>query len=159
MLLPIYTRRHIIAFAAVDVEDYADVSKHRWFADRYGYVRRQVPTTKGYRAVLLHRAIAEPPAGREVDHIDRNPRNNRRSNLRIASHAENHQNKGSNRNALSRFRGVTFDRRRGKWVAKHKLHGRTHNLGRFSTEQEAAIVAAEFRAKHMPFSTEGRLGV
>lgn len=153
LLLPIYNRRReIVCFAAVDADDYSKLACYRWSVARTGHILRQ---WRGGR-VFLHNAIMSPPTGMEVDHIDRNPRNNRRSNLRICTHAENHQNKGASPNKRSRFRGVAFDRQRGKWVAKHKLNGRTHNLGRFQTEEEAAKVAARFRAKHMPFSVEGR---
>lgn len=37
--------------------------------------------------------------------------------------------------------------------------GRTYNLGRFLSEQDAADAVARFRAEHMPFSSEGRSGV
>ena len=38
----------------------------------------------------------------------------------------------------SRFRGVTWDRNRGKWVAKYKRNQHTVNLGVFDTEEDAA---------------------
>lgn len=147
MLLPLYNQ--IKTFVSLDPEDYATHSQRRWYRwGDYGVHGR----------VLLHRAIIEAPSGLEVDHESLNKRDNRRANLRLATHAQNHQNKASYPGSASRFRGVTFDRShrgRYKWAAKHKLAGRTHNLGRFETEEEAAEAAAAFRRQHMPFSLEG----
>ena len=156
MLLPLYSKKQIVGFASVDMEDYKRLMGFRWLENAGGYCRRHVLTERGYRGRLLHLDVLNPPEGLEVDHIDRNPRNNRRENLRLATHAENHQNKGCYPNKRSRYRGVSFDRARSKWIAKHKLNGKTYNLGRFHSEEEAAEAAARFRAKHMPFSTEGR---
>lgn len=38
----------------------------------------------------------------------------------------------------SRYRGVSFDRQRGRWIARFQYQGRTYKLGRFLTEDEAA---------------------
>ena len=155
MLMPLYNKGQIKTFVRLDPEDYRTHSVHRWYWDKHGYGRRWVRRGAGFRALLLHRSIAGKD-GLEVDHKSLDKRDNRRSNLCVTTHAQNHQNKASYPNTLSRYRGVTFDRRRGKWMAKHKLNGRTHNLGRFESEHEAADVAARFRAEHMPFSAEGR---
>ena len=153
MLLPIYDRaREIVAFASVDEPDYQRVRSHRWCQDKNGYPVRQWHGGRSF----LHWEVAKPPEGFEVDHINRKTKDARRQNLRVCTHAQNHQNKGSYPGSLSRYRGVTFDVSREKWVAKHKLYGRTHNLGRFENEVEAAEAAAAFRAEHMPFSAEGR---
>jgi hypothetical protein len=153
MLMPLYDRAgDIRGFTALDEIDYRETVRRRWHISQPG----GYPLCAVGVRLFLHNAIMRPPREMEVDHVDRNPRNNRRSNLRVCTHAQNLQNRGSVPNSLSRFRGVTFDRRRGRWVAKHKLNGRTHNLGRFHTEEEAAEAAARFRAEHMPFSIEGR---
>jgi hypothetical protein len=153
MLLPIHNRaKEIVSFTVVDEADYHWALQWRWHLDRYGYPKHM---TGGHHH--LHREIMKPPTNMEVDHIDRNPRNNRRSNLRICTHAENHQNKaGWQRNSSSSYRGVSWEPSRNRWRAKHKLNGKTYNIGRFLTEIEAAEAAAQFRAEHMPFSIEGR---
>jgi hypothetical protein len=159
MLLPLYNKGQIKTFVSLDAEDYRAHAAHRWYWDRHGYGRRRLRRAiGGYKALLLHRAIAGKD-GLEVDHESLNKRDNRRANLRVATHAQNHENRPANSNATSRFRGVCWDSTRQRWHAKCKLKGRTYNLGRFLSEQDAADAAARFRAEHMPFSAEGRSGV
>lgn len=147
------------AYATVDDEDYARVAAHRWCLTGKGYVHRHVRLPDGRSSKeLLHRFVAGlvPGDGREVDHEDGDPLNNVRSNLRECTHALNGQNRsrGGYRNSTSAYRGVHWAKRPEKWVACATIRSRYHFLGYFDDEQEAARVAAEFRAAHMPFSTE-----
>jgi hypothetical protein len=104
----------------------------------------------------MHREVLGLAAddSRVVDHVNRDRLDNRRSNLRLLSAAENAQNQGPARGSTSRFRGVHWCASRRKWVARVKIDGRHRNLGRFDDELEAARVAAAYRAEHMPFSAE-----
>jgi len=86
----------------------------------------------------MHRQIMEPPAGKVVDHIDGNKRNASRSNLRVCTVAENLRNKRKTGNGHSRFKGVSYCRKTGKWSASCKCKGRGHHLGYFDDEVEAA---------------------
>jgi hypothetical protein len=73
----------------------------------------------------------------EVDHINRNPSDNRIENLREATRQENTINK----NALggtSGYRGVYWHKQRQKWAAYYKINGKMHYVGLFETEEEAA---------------------
>jgi hypothetical protein len=85
----------------------------------------------------------EWPSG-VIDHIDRNPENNRWSNLRCVSHAQNCANRGRNKNNTSGFKGVTWDKRQRRWVAQIQAHGKHHGLGYFRDPQaaHAAYLAA-----------------
>ena len=73
----------------------------------------------------------------EVDHIDRNPLNNHRINLRICTKAQNQQNcKG--RGGTSKYKGVCWEKRRKKWRATIKNNGKQVHIGEFCDEKEAA---------------------
>jgi hypothetical protein len=72
----------------------------------------------------------------EVDHIDTNKLNDVWSNLREATPAQNTANKNIYRNNTSGFKGVTLDRKSGKWRARYGNGGRV-SLGRFKTKEEA----------------------
>lgn len=65
----------------------------------------------------------------EVDHINMNKLDNRISNLRNVTRQQNKFNQNP--------KGYSFDKGRSKWMAKIGVGGKTINLGRFSTEQEA----------------------
>ena len=80
-----------------------------------------------------------------VDHRDGNPLNNRWRNLRLSSYSNSVANQARTQSNTSGFKGVTLDRRRGKWMAQIKKDGRRYWLGRFATAEaahEAYVTAA-----------------
>lgn len=72
----------------------------------------------------------QPPV--EIDHKDRDPSNNRILNLRAATRLQNCQNKGAE--------GIRFEEGRQRWLARINIDGKTKNLGRFKTREEALAV-------------------
>jgi hypothetical protein len=145
------------AVAVVDDADAGLVGDRRWFLHSQGYACANVVRPDGRKAiVLLHRVLLglNPGDGREVDHRDGDPLNCRRSNLRIASRSQNMQNVCSYRGGSSRYRGVSWHKGAGKWMASATLNRKAHYLGLFEHEAEAAEAARVFRAEHMPFSLE-----
>ena len=77
------------------------------------------------------------PAGLDVDHIDGDGLNNRRSNLRACTHTENGRNRKLSKNNTSGLKGVNA-REAGKWQAMIKTSGRILHLGVFDSKMEAA---------------------
>ena len=76
-----------------------------------------------------------------TDHIDGNPLNNQRDNLRICSSRENNQNhrhKSATRNYSSKYPGVYWHKRAEKWMAYIKINKKRKHLGLFLIEEEAA---------------------
>lgn len=79
------------------IVDHADahlVERYRWFSvchtlkggkTRTPYIAGNV----GGSRVYLHRFLTNAPKGMVVDHLDGDPLNNCRANLRVISHAEN----------------------------------------------------------------------
>lgn len=75
----------------------------------------------------------------EIDHINRNRSDNRLANLRLSDRTHNNCNKPpSGRKMYSQRKGVSFDKKRGKWVAQIRFGKDIYNLGRFQTEDAAA---------------------
>lgn len=120
--------------AVIDAEDAELVLQYNWFGSQ-GYVKSCI----NGRTKSMHRLImGEPPApGMEVDHIDHNPRNNRRSNLRWANRTQQQGNTVKS-NKTSGFRGVHRNRG-GGWAARIHANGKTRHLGMFKTPEEAAM--------------------
>jgi hypothetical protein len=70
-----------------------------------------------------------------VDHINSDRSDNRWSNLRPANHSQNGANaKGR---SLTGFKGVTIDRRRGRFKSQIKVNYQMINLGSFDTAEQA----------------------
>lgn len=106
------------------------------------------------RVVLLHRVIAEAKDGDIVDHINGDPADNRRENLRLCSHAENMRNRKRHKNNNSGFANVYEDKRRpGVYVAQVVANGKKHRKYGFESP-EAAHDAAVHMANvlHQSFS-------
>lgn len=151
---PVYKGRLRVAWLLVDDADLHLVEPYLWRRHPYGYPCRYGADGK---TVLLHRALfgLVPGDGQEADHINGDPLDNRRENLRVCTRAQNGQNMPS-RAGTSRFRGVSWNTRLAKWVAQGKVNGTVHYLGRFDSETEAAQVAAAWRGEHLPFTNVAR---
>lgn len=108
-------------------------SEGNWYAGRAIYYRG----VKKGKFLRMHRVIMNPPEGKVVDHINGNSLDNRRSNLRICTLAENSRNRHVVRNKYG-FIGVEFSNRDVRYRARIRLSGKLVNLGRFDTPTEAA---------------------
>jgi len=86
------------------------------------------------------------PVG-DVDHEDRDRRNNRWANLREATKSQNQANAGNWAHNTSGFRGVSRTES-GRWRARIMVGKREISLGRFDTAQEAAT-AREAKAREI----------
>ena len=146
-------------YTLIDAADADFVNQWRWHLDlKSGYaIRGQRIGEQGgrFRTFSLHRVLLGLTWGDgiEVDHIDLDKLNNRRSNLRIATRDEQMQNLPHRTDGVSKYRGVSFDKRRGKWKAEVQVGKKRQWLGYFITEEAAAEAARETRALLMPYAT------
>lgn len=74
---------------------------------------------------------------KEIDHIDRNPLNNRRENLRPTSRSLNVKNRGLQSNNTSGAKGVTWHKNRQSWLVRIKINGKEKFVGWFKDFEEA----------------------
>jgi hypothetical protein len=121
-------------YAYVDAADYNWLRQWNWRMCSTGYAGRW---EKG-KWILMHREIMQPPKGMIVDHADRNKANNCRLNLRVCTHQENLRNSRKRSGSSSRFKGVGYSKRRGKWYARASFGSEKIWLGYFTDEAEAA---------------------
>lgn len=129
--------------ALVDDEDAEQVKAYKWFAHVSGdgkrvYVKRKKRVNEGEGHILLHRWLTNAPSDMDVDHINRNTLDNRRSNLRLATSAQNAANRSPN--SGRRFRGISFDPKYNKWCVQLRVNRRLRYFGRYESEEEAARV-------------------
>lgn len=126
-------------FATVDVDDYDRFSQCKWCASKSHNNRFYAVRYKNNKTIMMHRQIMNAPAGLVVDHIDGNGLNNRKSNLRICTQAQNFLNSRPRRNCGSRYKGVSLYKREKMWRVKIFHNSRTINIGQFDDEIEAAL--------------------
>jgi HNH endonuclease/AP2 domain len=141
-----------------DESDRALVEQHSWRINSWGYPYTHVRRNGERKRVEMHRLfITEVPLGHVVDHINRNPCDNRRSNLRVCTHGQNRMNSKEVANRASKYRGVTWNRNCGKWQAQVRRDGRMKYLGVFSCEEAAAAAVAPFFTSpfHPPMNHPG----
>lgn len=73
----------------------------------------------------------------EVDHVDTNPLNNRRENLRLATPTQNNANQNRRRDNTSGFKGVSYSKNAKKWMATIQIKGQRKHIGYFATAEQA----------------------
>ena len=128
--------------ALVDDEDYPLVSEYGWFPrvrKHTVYVECNMFLEDGKRhTVNLHRFIMKPSSAQEIDHINHNGLDNRKSNLRVCLRAENAKNRSVNSNSTSGYKGVCLHRASNKWQAYIGCDKKFRYLGLFTTAEDAA---------------------
>jgi hypothetical protein len=126
--------------AIIDAADIHLVEHWNWHAKVDGklvYARQDAAVNGKKQRYSLHRAILSAPEGMDVDHVNGNGLDNRRSNLRLATRSENLRNRGRNRNNKSGYKGVSLFRQTGRWQARIMHNGRYHHLGFFADPKTA----------------------
>lgn len=137
-----------------DLEDYEKIKNFNWFKNDQGYfLARIISKEKSYnfRCIRLHRLIMNvDKEDIEIDHIHgKNSRyDNRKSNLRYATHSQNNQNKGNQKNNTSGIRGIDYFKAVKKWRARITKEGITYDLGYFDDIEDAVKVRNEAEEKY-----------
>lgn len=129
--------------AIVDSSDFAEMSKHRWYAIPSSCGTR-AKTRIGDKMVFMHRLImGTPPNGLEIDHINGNVLDNRRCNLRLGTHSQNCANRRVKFSPHG-FKGVSLASRprRNRWCARIRYQNALYDLGHYETPEEAATAYA-----------------
>jgi hypothetical protein len=128
----------VVGETIVDDEDYERLTKikkdkiRKWHLDKDSYVIGYIDA----KTVRMHRYLINAQKGEIVDHIDRNPLNNSKSNLRIVTSQQNAQNRSKINNSSSIYKGVKY------YNSKYKsfiiFNGIQKTFGTFKSEIAAA---------------------
>lgn len=144
--------------AIVDAADFEWLNQWNWYASRftgnYGfYPRRRLNDGTN---ILMHRLLLGLKDGEEGDHINRNPLDNRRCNLRKATPSENTMNRRTFKNNRCGVRGVA--KRGDKYCARIHARGQSIWLGLFDNiEAAAAAYGAAAKKFHGEFANSTML--
>jgi hypothetical protein len=137
-------------YALVSQCDYAMLKKHQWYAiiawDDYR-AARWVAVEKRPVPIYMHRQIMTNNSsdtrssvnnGLVIDHINHNPLDNRRKNLRWATRRQNAMNSRKPKGCSSDYRGVHYNKLKCKWLARITVNGKRISLGSYQDEAQAA---------------------
>ena len=123
-----------------DEEDILIILGRKWSLNNSGYVSAA--------GGLLHRQIMRPEEGFEVDHINGDKLDNRRTNLRCVTHSQNHFNMPHRPDNTSGVKGVVWHRENRRWQAQIGLRGRCIYLGNTLDFFEAVCLRKSAEVKY-----------
>lgn len=118
----------------ISIESLQKVLRHEWYLDQNGY-----PKSYKARGHTLHRyLLGKQEKGMVIDHINRIKTDNRLQNLRVITAKENSYNRTKSKTSTNLYKGV--QKRGEKFIATISKDGKTHQIGGFKTEEDAAKV-------------------
>lgn len=143
MTVPLHGKKAAGRVALVDDGDYELVMAYRWSVlekDRPGhwpigpYATTNLPDYGPH--MLMHKMLTGWP---RTDHVDHDGLNNQRHNLRPWAGGQNLQNARKRNGASSVYKGVSWDKVNGNWLARICVEKHQRNLGRYDSETAAAL--------------------
>lgn len=134
--------KHLITnkgLAIIDDEDYDRLARYTWSFNGSRVCRTlwQSGKTRKTITILLANDVLQDYIS-TYDHIDRNPLNNIKSNLREATHQQNMFNRTKQKGTSSKYKGVTWLKTTNKWKAQIQINKKHVYLGSFLLEIDAA---------------------
>jgi hypothetical protein len=138
-------------FALVDDEDFERLSQFRWNsklhnADRGDKAHRRPIRNERGKHIYLYHDILPKKAGFVIDHINGDPWDNRRCNLRYATRSQNICNQQGHRGRARPFKGIC--KKRLRWFASITVNGKKFWSRGYSTPEEAARTYDEMALRH-----------
>lgn len=127
----------------IDEADWERLKHHDWrFTTNTAgrpIVQRYVGPGAGDQVNIYHDVLQEEPAGRWVDHINGDPADHRRANLRFCAPQQNNWNRRAQPNAAVPYKGDTRSPNGKRFCASIGPRGARKRIGTFDTATEAAL--------------------
>jgi len=121
----------------VDDADYEKVSKIKWHLSKRGYTQTFINGKRIYlHRMIMWNEIKKSNFSLVVDHINHDPLDNRKSNLRLVTKSQNSANKIV-KNYYG-FRGIAYSLKYNSWYAKISINGKTVTDYPYNTAEDAA---------------------
>ena len=146
--------------AIIDLDDVPIVSGFSWWINAHKkstYAIRSVRISPNvWSTIYMHRLIMNAPDNLQVDHISGDGLDNRRSNMRLVTIAQNRRNQRINNRNSSGFKGVSFHAQSGKWRAMIGHLGTMRHIGLFECPVDAHIAyCKESKRLHGEYGRRG----
>jgi len=132
--------------ALVDDADFEELNQWKWYAVWDGwhwYAIRCEQNGGRKQTIYMHRQIMGAARDQQIDHRNRTGLDNQRGNLRFCTTGQNAMNRKKRAGCSSRYKGVTWYKLYGKWMAYIKRRGKQTTLGYFDEELDAALAYNE----------------
>lgn len=120
-------------FAKVDDEDFEWVSNHKWYM-----CKDYAGTWLDHKTQKMHRLLMKAPPHMQVDHINGDKLDNRRSNLRLCTRSQNKANIRRYKGTKYPYKGVGQQTISRRYIAQIRKDNKIHHLGTFDTIEDAA---------------------
>ena len=133
-------------FTIVDDDNFEYLNQWKWHYDNGYAYRRQYFKDGKYKHIYMQYLVIGKG---KIDHKNGNGLDNRKENLRFATHQQNMSNRRNNK--LNGYKGVYFHnhgKRRKRWVASIQEKLKKIFLGRFFKPEEAAVAYNEAAKKY-----------
>lgn len=137
-----------------------------WLCSKRVGQRAGYTNSEGYRKIKINKSLysesriiftmfyGKIPVGYFIDHKDRNPENNKITNLRLATQSQNEHNSKLFSTNTSGFKGVNYLKSHHQWQARIMVNNVRKFIGNFNTPEAASV--AYFKASkkyHRKFSS------
>lgn len=133
----------------IDIEDLDKVLKYCWTVNSRGYVVGATRVDIGKKGLRLHRYLMDCTDTKlVVDHINHNPSDNRKTNLRVCTQQQNMFNQRPNTRNKSGVRGVRFIAQMNKWETRFKFDGKERAVGYFENLTDAIALRKQYEEKY-----------
>jgi hypothetical protein len=118
-----------------DLSDYELIKEYAWAENDQGYIVTKIED----KSIRIHRLITDCPNSMSVDHINGDTLDNRKINLRMCENKDNVKNSRISKNNTTGYKGVTYDKNRGKYIAQIMIDRKHIALGRYDSPELAYI--------------------
>lgn len=149
-------------FAKIDKQDVEVIQSfgRRWCAAWHECTQQYFAASNEkidgkWTRVMLHRLLMEAPKGLDVDHVNHDMLDCRRTNLRICTRSQNLQNrKSALPSSTTGVKNVGWSSRNGKYIVSLTIKGKKVWIGQFSVLEDAERAAVEGRRRYMTHCPE-----
>lgn len=156
-LLHIINTSNVEIYSKIDKEDYPIVSQYKWTLSIHAEDIRVVSNSPELKRIGLHQFILNKSDEYVIDHINRDPLDNRKINLRVTTRSINSINAKPRTENKSGIRGVYFRKARPgiakaswicEWSENGKRHTKSFSIDKYG-EDEAFRLASTLRQEKM----------
>lgn len=136
----------------VDAEDYEDLLQYSWYVHKESGAQdtpRYIAEARvNGKYVKMHRYIMKARRNQIVDHINRDPLDNRKSNLRFVTRSQNRHNSIRGKNKAG-HKGIYWIEGKKAWRAVIKIKKKVHYIGQFKKKRDAIKAYREYVNKKL----------